>query len=217
MKILLFTLSLMISVVSHAQVSKDFLMGKENITTSSAWTKHNGMYIQRATLEAFKEMQSAALKSNIKIDIVSAYRGFSRQKGIWERKWRSAERAHLSPKERALHILKYSSMPGTSRHHWGTDIDLNSVSPNYFKSGAGLKLYNWLKENAHTYGFHQPYTPGRDKGYADEPWHWSFSRESNLYHDQYLKVISNSDINGFLGSDISDDINVVDGWVNLNK
>ncbi|MFM9004881.1 MAG: D-alanyl-D-alanine carboxypeptidase family protein [Flavobacteriales bacterium] len=40
--------------------------------------------------------------------------------------------------------MKFSSMPGTSRHHWGTDIDLNSVEPSYFLSGKGLLIYQWL-------------------------------------------------------------------------
>ncbi|NJK84501.1 MAG: M15 family metallopeptidase [Saprospiraceae bacterium] len=44
-----------------------------------------------------------------------------------------------NPQERALKILKYSSMPGTSRHHWGTDIDLNSFSNSYFEQGEGKK------------------------------------------------------------------------------
>lgn len=217
MKSILLAISMLISIASYSQPSKDFLMGIENITNNSEWTKHNGMYIQRTTLGAFKEMQSDALKSGIKIEIVSAYRGFSRQKYIWERKWRSEERAHLSPKERALHILKYSSMPGTSRHHWGTDIDLNSVSTKYFQTKEGRKLYEWLSNNAHKYGFHQSYPAGRSKGYADEPWHWSFSEVANRYHDLYLESITNSDIKGFLGSEIATEIDMVDGWVNLEE
>ena len=49
-------------------------------------------------------------------------------------------------------------MPSTSRHHWGTDIDLNSLNNSYFSSGKGLKEYDWLTTNANHYGFYQVYT-----------------------------------------------------------
>lgn len=58
--------------------------------------------------------------------------------------------------------MLYSSMPTTSRHHWGTDMDINSVEPEYFESGQGLLEYNWLKANAHKFGFCQPYSPKDD-------------------------------------------------------
>ena len=52
-------------------------------------------------------------------------------------------------------ILLYSSMPTTSRHHWGTDMDINSLENSYFASGQGLKEYTWLKKNAAKFGFCQ--------------------------------------------------------------
>ena len=43
-------------------------------------------------------------------------------------------------------IMKYSSMPSTSRHHWGTDIDLNSLENSYFEKGEGKKYsIGWLQ------------------------------------------------------------------------
>jgi len=50
-------------------------------------------------------------------------------------------------------------MPTASRHHWGTDVDINSVDPDYFLNGTGLQEYEWLKKNAYKYGFCQPYSP----------------------------------------------------------
>ena len=49
-------------------------------------------------------------------------------------------------------------MPATSRHHWGTDMDINSVEDDYFKDGKGKKVYRWLVENASKYGFCQVYS-----------------------------------------------------------
>ncbi len=196
-------------------VSVAMLMGKENIVQNPNWTIYNDMYLQKATLAAFLEMKSAAKRDSIDLEIVSAYRSFQRQKEIWERKWSSPERANMSLEERAIDILKYSSMPGTSRHHWGTDMDLNSVSPRYFTTKEGAKIYNWLVNNAHKYGFYQPYTSGRDRGYAEEVWHWSYMPLSTSYHEVYLQEVSYSDINDFLGCEAAALIQVIENWVCL--
>lgn len=35
--------------------------------------------------------------------------------------------------------------------------------------------WQWLTDNAHTYGWHQSYQRGRDiDGYDVEPWHWRY-------------------------------------------
>ena len=138
-----------------------------------------GLYLRKETYEAFKKMHAAAAKEGIRLQIRSATRNFKAQKRIWEGKWngiRKVDGADLSktikePKPRALKILEYSSMPGTSRHHWGTDIDLNAFINEYFERGDGLKLYNWMVANAASYGFCQPYTqkgPKRPDGYNEE-------------------------------------------------
>ena len=188
-------------------------MGKESIKNNTEWTIYKNMYIQKVTLTAFKKMQSDALKSSVKIDIVSAYRSFSHQKRIWDRKWNLEKYVNTSAKDRALDILRYSSMPGTSRHHWGTDIDITSVSTKFFTTAQGKKIYNWLAVNASKYGFHQPYTAGRDKGYADEPWHWSLSELSDEYTRLYLQTITNSDVDDHLANELD----IIDGWVNLGE
>jgi len=103
--------------------------------------------------EAWKKMHAAAAKDGVNLIIISATRNFDYQKGIWERKWNDAKYKGKTDTETALNILKYSSMPGTSRHHWGTDVDFNSVTPSYFTSGNGKKVYTWLLKNAATYGF----------------------------------------------------------------
>lgn len=114
--------------------------------------------------------------------VLSATRSFDDQKRIWNDKFSGKTRVggyDLSrtvpdERERALRILQYSSMPGTSRHHWGADVDLNALNNDYFNSGKGKKLYAWLVSNAARFGFCQPYTAGRTAGYAEERWHWSY-------------------------------------------
>lgn len=96
--------------------------------------------------------------------------------------------SNLTPAEREMEILQASSAPGVSRHHWGTDFDLNSVSATQW-AGAVAPLYDWLAGTpgtagsgrtggqAATFGFIQSFTSasgGYGTGYMDEPWHWSY-------------------------------------------
>lgn len=78
-------------------------------------------------------------------------------------------------------------MPTTSRHHWGTDTDINSVDPEYFDVEPGLSEYKWLRANAYKFGFCQPYNAKniRPIGYNEEKWHWSFMPISKKLYVSY--------------------------------
>lgn len=189
------------------------------------YADRDGMYLRKDVFVAFKAMFEAAKKDGIQLQIRSATRNFDYQKGIWERKWTGATTLSdgtnvakdiALPKEKALKILEYSSMPGTSRHHWGTDIDLNSFSNSYFEKGEGKVLYDWMQTNAAQYGFCQPYTakgPDRPHGYNEEKWHWTFrplGSEITAFAREYLK---NQMISGFKGSETATEIDVVGKYV----
>lgn len=181
-----------------------------------------GMYLRNETYEAFKKMHEAAQKEGIKLLIISATRNFAAQKAIWEAKWtgerriengKDASQAYKDPKERALKILEYSSMPGTSRHHWGTDMDLNNLTNGYFENGKGLKEYQWLKANAGKFGFCQPYTAGRSSGYLEEKWHWSYIPIAGRLTQQAELRLTDEMISGFLGAETAKSINVVQNYI----
>ena len=107
-------------------------------------------------------------------------------------------------------------MPGTSRHHWGTDIDLNAFINEYFERGDGLKLYNWMVANAASYGFCQPYTqkgPKRPDGYNEEKWHWSYLPLAKKLSDQAKQELKDAMISGFDGAEAAQAIGVVEKYV----
>ncbi|MCP4452814.1 MAG: M15 family metallopeptidase, partial [Planctomycetes bacterium] len=121
-------------------IDKKTLLGQFDPTSSKgfvqAQTPHAsraGLYLLGEVYDAFIQMHRAARADGISLVIVSATRNFEDQKRIWEGKWtgqrlvndRNLAQTVLDPAQRARVILKYSSMPGTSRHHWGTDIDIN--------------------------------------------------------------------------------------------
>ena len=179
-------------------------------------------YLDERTLTAFEKMAAAAHKAGFQLTIVSATRNFTTQKAIWEQKFsgirkvRGKDLTKTIPNEelRALEILKYSSMPGTSRHHWGTDLDLHeaklsgpALSNETLSKGRGLELYNWLLAHAGEYGFCQPYkgnpnarNAGRfAHGYEEERWHWSYRPVAAQYLAAYRQNAEILKPNGFAG------------------
>lgn len=180
----------------------------------SKYTTKESAYLRDEVYDAFRGMWKDAKRDGINLVIISATRNRSYQAGIWNRKWNS----YGGPEEtRAERILQYSSMPGTSRHHWGTDFDINSLENSYFESGEGLKIYEWLTANAHKYGFFQPYTQFnsyRDAGYREEKWHWSYYPTASRFQRAYNHIVTYSDLKGFEGSEYAKKLDVINNYVN---
>ena len=107
-------------------------------------------------------------------------------------------------------------MPSTSRHHWGTEVDLNAFRNDWFNHDKGLKLFKWLEKNAASYGFHRPYTKKDEKrpnGYNEEKWHWSYTPLSiPMLRDASL-TLNDSKITGFSGSETALQIGVVKNYI----
>ncbi len=195
--------------------SRAELTGRASTADAAVWENRGGTVLRRDAWSAFDRMRAAAAAEGVKLWVVSGYRGFARQKAIWERKWNDPSRAAMSDSSRARDILLYSSMPGTSRHHWGTDLDLCSVSPAWFDTPQGRRTYRWLTENAARFGFFQPYPDGRDRGYAPEKWHWSYAPVSEEFLREYLRTVRNEDITGFAGASAAPVLDIVGQWVDI--
>ncbi|MEX1188152.1 MAG: M15 family metallopeptidase [Bacteroidia bacterium] len=214
-------------------LSKDELLGKfepekhpDFVRVHDGLTEGSEHWLRKIAAEAWHKMRMSALPDQVNLRIVSSTRNFERQKQIWENKWSGKTAVNgiflhpevqMSPESKALEILKFSAMPGTSRHHWGTDIDLNSVEPEYFETEEGKNIYRWLKVNAHRFGFYQPYTARCDSrpiGYEEEKWHWSYLPESRKILKSYLSLIDYSDITDFAGHELAEDLSAIPVYVN---
>ncbi len=220
-------------LVVDSTITLDYIMGKFEPTTHKDFIQVNPKYangrkdrwLRQETYKAFLEMYDAAKIAGIELKVLSATRNFAMQKIIWEGKW-TGTRLHESkenlakttadPTERALKILKWSSMPGTSRHHWGTDMDLNAFTNEFFEKGKGLKIYTWMTENASKFGFCQPYSPkdeNRPYGYNEEKWHWSYLPLAKKLTEQAELRLKNEMIDGFKGAETAVSIGVVDQFI----
>lgn len=125
--------------------------------------------------QALKIMANALQKETGKnLVITSAYRDFNTQLIIYSGWVKSLGQEEAD---------KVSARPGYSEHQLGTVVD-------FVDQETGLNLTNefdkgvsgrWLKENAHKYGFIQPYPENKSEqtGYSYEAWHWRYIGISN--------------------------------------
>ena len=219
----LFSILLFNSFNSNAQYSKEELLGKINPASNSSFSlvpeeycNKSGIYLRNEVLEAFLMLRQLAEDEGITLIIISGTRSFNHQKSIWDRKWGRTRYMGWQEIDKAIDILTYSSMPGTSRHHWGTDIDFNSLENSYFDAGDGLKVYEFLKRCGEELGFKQVYTSkkGGRTGYEEEKWHWSYMPTSSVMLEKYNKLVSIQDLGGFNGSQVADSLQIIDNFVN---
>lgn len=83
-------------------------------------------------------------------------------------------------------ILQWSALPGASRHHWGSEVDVYDraalapaqrpqlVAAEYVRDGVFARLVAFLADQAARYGFFLPYDSDRG-GVTPEPWHLSYA------------------------------------------
>ena len=79
------------------------------------------------------------------------------------------------------------SIPGLSRHQWGTDLDISEASlrgqlenVNPGTPARVIAFYRWMEDNAPDFGFCKTYQ-GERGAVRDEPWHWSFVPFAKVY------------------------------------
>lgn len=193
---------------SQATVDLEIIIGKSQTNLVG-----DSIRLEVNTYKAFKKMEAAAKRDGIYLKIVSAYRGFERQKLIWNNKYEKfTNDFSLEPEKAISEIIRFSTVPGTSRHHWGTDIDIIDgnfpdeenvlVSEKFEKDGLFYKLKNWLDNNSENFGFYLTYTNDKNrKGFEFEPWHYSYKPVSVKYYRALIKtdlkkIIKSLDING---------------------
>lgn len=155
-----------------------------------------GHRLQPDAVTAWRKMRQAAGKAGFNLYPASSFRDFDRQLAIWNGKFRGQRplldndsrplaSQSLTVEARCHAILRWSALPGASRHHWGSDLDVYdadllppgarlALEPwEYAPGGYFAPLADWLAEHMAAFGFYRPYAQDRG-GVAAEPWHLSY-------------------------------------------
>lgn len=182
-----------------------------------------GQRLSASAAKAFDALKAAAAKDGFMLSIASSYRDFERQEQIFSGKWRGVRPVHddsgapldisaMDAGQKLDAILRFSALPGASRHHWGTDLDvycakalgsdtLGLTPQEYGPGGAQHALALWLTEHARDADFFLPYDIDRG-GVAAEPWHLSFAPQagpllSRLSADKVADALSYGRVAGY--------------------
>ena len=125
------------------------------------------------------------------VTVVSAYRTYAYQKGLYENKVR---------KDGQQEADRYVQRPGTSEHHTGNALDLGVTDDRgVYYEFDGTGEYRWIGENAHRYGFIVRYAQEKasiTKIY-NEPWHLRYvgkphaylMKEKNMCLEEYIDYL----------------------------
>ncbi|WHI52056.1 M15 family metallopeptidase [Microbulbifer sp. MLAF003] len=167
----------------------------------------SGQLLHPEALVAFQRLRRDAREAGFDPQIASGFRSFERQRTIWNGKAQglrpvldsegvALEISGLPPRELVMAILRWSALPGASRHHWGTDFDMIDAAA--LPEGYDVQLtpqevadngifgpfHLWLDEriaSAQSYGLFRPFAT--DQGVAPERWHLSYAPRAKELQD----------------------------------
>ncbi|WP_315027530.1 M15 family metallopeptidase [Aggregatibacter segnis] len=181
------------------KLTPDMLTGKSREHLVNLPTSHSSHhFLQAQAMNAFQGLQQSAVKNGFNLQPASSFRDFARQQLIWNGKFNGERKVHddagnaldlsrLDDWQKSQAILRWSALPGASRHHWGTEIDI--FDPDLLPQGQSLQLEPWeyekggyffelsefLTENLPHFDFSLPFMQmPAEKKIGREPWHISY-------------------------------------------
>ncbi|MGE5456267.1 MAG: D-alanyl-D-alanine carboxypeptidase family protein [Ignavibacteriales bacterium] len=123
-------------------------------------------YLKNEAKQQYEKLSSDALALGYKIVVVSAYRDYKYQ----------YELHNEYVKNKGIeYALLCSAKPGYSEHQTGLAIDVMGSNNDYDLFEDSIE-FNWMKDNAHKYGYILRYPKDKIEitGYKYEPWHYRY-------------------------------------------
>lgn len=169
--------------------------------------------VHRQVSDPLLFLAERAASAGFILKVASSYRSFERQLLIWNNKARGLRPVlndvgeaidinALSKQDKVFAILRWSALPGASRHHWGTDVDVYGgahIDPAYQLqltvaetqgNGPFAEFHRWLSDELvqGNSGFFRPYAQDRG-GIAPEPWHLSYAPLATIFSRQLTQEL----------------------------
>lgn len=164
-------------------------------------------------LTAFMGLTEKAKSNGFDLRVASGFRSFDRQLLIWNNKANglrpvlddaglAVDLSQLSDDEKVYAILRWSALPGASRHHWGTDIDVYDASRMAMDyqvqltveetegDGPFAEFHSWLSQELEekSQDFYRPYIAGVGS-ISPEPWHLSYAPLARIFATQLTEDV----------------------------
>ncbi len=146
-------------------------------------------YMRESAAINFEKLSEDASKLGYKIIAVSTYRSYYYQDKLFK--------SYVKNKGEK-YALKCSAKAGHSEHQTGLAVDVMGSNNDYDDFENSIE-FEWMKNNAHIYGFVLRYPKDKTKitGFKYEPWHYRYVGdiapylyENNLTLEEYKKIIS---------------------------
>ena len=171
-------------VNKYNYLREDFV--PNNLVELEAPYAREGIYLVKSARDKFYELVKKASEEGLTIRAISAYRGYTYQKRLYDK---YVENDGIAKAD------TYSARPGFSDHQTGLVVDVDN-SINSFEDFTNTKEYQWMLANSYKYGFILRYPEGKEAitGYQFESWHYRFVgvklakkiKASNLTFDEYF-------------------------------
>ncbi len=173
------------------------LLGLDNHFLTEFHFVNDTFKLHQKILQPLSQLLNAAESDGLSIKIVSAWRSLEYQTHIWNSKWcgeksvldhtgKPIDIKQLSNEEDKIRSLcHWSAVPATSRHHWGTELDIFLEEPikkgyqiqltpeEFSDEGPCAALNQWLDNHLENFDFFRPYSQALG-GVSVEPWHISY-------------------------------------------
>ncbi len=167
--------------ITHHMVSEDhgwnlILVNRENYIPADYEVQltelSNGKKVDSRIYPELQEMFNAARAQGYGLFVREGYRTQEEQQQLMNEKIEAYENEGKSKSEAKKLAEQWVAIPGTSEHQLGIAVDINADTT----KNSSDDVYNWLAENAHTYGFIKRYPSNKTDitGVINEPWHYRY-------------------------------------------
>lgn len=168
--------------ITHHMASEDhgwnlILVNRENYIPADYEVQltelSNGKKVDSRIYPELQEMFNAARAQGYGLFVREGYRTQEEQQQLMNEKIEAYENEGKSKSEAKKLAEQWVAIPGTSEHQLGIAVDI--INADTTKSSRD-DVYNWLEENAHTYGFIKRYPSNKTDitGVINEPWHYRY-------------------------------------------
>lgn len=165
----------MVLVNPDNSVTKDYISNVDRTAIKDKYTSgaESSKYLDKRIIEQFENMCKAAANDGVTLISVSAYRSYNYQQNLYNRRvQRCMNEEGLDEEAAKKKAATIVAVPGTSEHHLGLAVDINSVETSFENTAA----FRWLQKHAEEYGFIMRYAKDKQSitKIIYEPWHYRY-------------------------------------------